>query len=266
MPDAKGGPLFQPRIMEISGFELEIHEAGEGSPLLYLHAGGGFRPSHPAMLLLAKNYRVIAPSHPGFGRSDLPDWITSVDDYAHVYLELIDRLDLSGTLLIGASIGGWTAAEIATKNSSRLSRIVLIGPSGIKVGSRDQLDIPDIFAMPPAELEKRIFQNPEMFHSNFSDMSDNDLAIIARNKQTLALIAWEPYLHNPKLKHRLHMINVPTLVVRGEHDGLITPEYATAFCQRIPDSSYLEISEAGHAADIEQPLAFVAALSNWMES
>ena len=266
MPDGNRGPLFRPRMIKISGFELEIYEAGEGPPILYLHAGDGFRSSHPAMLLLAENYRVIAPSHPGFGRSDLPDWITSVDDYAHVYLELIHRLDLSGTLLIGASIGGWAAAELATKNSSRLSRIVLIGPSGIKVGSRDQLDIPDLFAMPAAELEKRIFQNPEKFHANFSDMSDDDLAIIARNKQTLALIAWEPYLHNPKLKHRLHMINVPTLVVRGEHDGLISPEYASAFCQRIPDSTYLEIAEAGHAVDIEQPLPFIAAISNWMES
>jgi len=251
--------------MDIAGVELEVFEAGDGPPLLYLHAGGGFRPAHPAMPFLAENYRIIAPSHPGFGRSSLPNWMNAVDDYAHLYLELLQRLDLTDVLLIGASIGGWTAAELATKNTSRLSHLVLIGAPGIKVGPRDKLDIPDVFAMAPAEFEKRLFRNPAKFHPDFSKMSDEDLAIVARNKQTLALITWEPYLHNPKLKHRLQMIDVPTMVMRGAHDGLISEDYATAYAALIPGSTYVEIPEAGHAPDIEQAASFVETLAKWME-
>jgi pimeloyl-ACP methyl ester carboxylesterase len=266
MPDAGNGALFERKTIDIAGVEIEYHEGGEGSSLLYLHAGGGFRPMHPAMPHLAKRHRIIAPSHPGFGRSGLPTWINSIDDFAHIYLELMQHLDLRDTVLVGASIGGWVAAELATKNTSRLSRLVLIGPSGIKVGSRDALDIPDIFAMAPAEFEKRLFRDPDKFHPNFKKMNDADLAVVARNRQTMALIAWEPYLHNPKLKYRLQMIDVPTMVMRGEYDGLISEKYAKAYADLIPGASFMQIDEAGHAPDVEQAEVFANTLSNWMES
>jgi pimeloyl-ACP methyl ester carboxylesterase len=266
MPDAGSSALLERKTIDIAGVEIEYHEGGEGSSLLYLHAGGGFRPTHPAMPHFAKRHRIIAPSHPGFGRSGLPSWINSVDDFAHIYLELMQRLNLQDTILVGASIGGWVAAELATKNTSRLSHLVLIGPSGIKVGSRDALDIPDIFAMTPAEFEKRLFRDPEKFHPNFTKMNDEDLAVVARNRQTMALIAWEPYLHNPKLKHRLQMIDVPTMVVRGEHDGLISKKYAKAYADLIPGASFMQIAEAGHAPDVEQAETFANTLLNWMES
>ena len=98
---------------------------------------------------------MIAPSHPGFGGSSLPIWIDSVDDFAHVHLELIDTLKLSGVVLVGHSIGGWTAAEIATKTTRDIDKLVLIAPVGIKVGPVDRLDIPDIYAMPQDQLEQR---------------------------------------------------------------------------------------------------------------
>lgn len=266
MPDAGSGALFERKTIKIAGFELEYHETGNGPPLLYLHAGGGFRPMHPGMPHLAARRRVIAPSHPGFGRSELPHWLNSVDDFAHIYLELVQRLELEDVLLIGASIGGWVAAELATKNTSRLTHVVLIGPAGIKTGSRDELDIPDIFAMAPAEFEQRLFRDPEKYHPDFSKMSDEDLMIVARNRQTMALIAWEPYLHNPKLRHRLQLIDRPTLVVRGAHDGLISERYARAYADLIPGAVYKEIEDAGHAPDVEQSEVFADTLWNWMES
>ena len=258
--------FLEPTIIDIAGIELEVHEAGDGPPLLYLHAGGGFRTNHPAMPLLATKRRVIAPSHPGFGHTSLPNWVNSVDDFAHIYLELMQYLDLNDVVLIGASIGGWIAAEIATMDTSRISHLVLIGPSGIKIGSRDKLDIPDIFAIPPEDLEKRLFRNPEKFHSDFTKMTDDQLRIVARNRQTMALISWEPYLHNPKLKYRLQVINIPTLLVRGDHDGLISKEYAKAYADLIPDASYIEINESGHAPDVEQSAEFTNILWNWMEN
>ena len=108
------------------------------------------------------------------------------------------------------------------------------------------------------------FHNPKKFHPNFTAMSDEELRIVARNRETLALIAWEPYLHNPKLKHRLQMIDIPTLLLRGEHDGLISENYATTYSELIPDCSLVKIPKAGHAPDVEEAAQFTNILWNWM--
>ena len=139
---------------QIADVEIDVFEAGRGRPLLFLHGGGGFAEEQPFVPLLAKSRRLIAPSHPGFGNSSLPGWLDSVDDIAHLYLELLDKLALEDIDLVGCSIGGWIAAEMASKVPERIRRIVMVGPIGIKVGPADKLDIPDIFAMPQADVQK----------------------------------------------------------------------------------------------------------------
>ena len=145
---------MQRHVMAIAGVELELFEVGEGPPILYLHNGGGFDPEHEFVRLLSTRRRLIAPSHPGFGRSSLPDWIDTCDDIAYVYLELLDRLGLRQVDVIGCSIGGWIAAEMATKSPERLSKLVLVCPRGSRSGQPDKLDIPDIYAMAHDELER----------------------------------------------------------------------------------------------------------------
>src|SRR5262245_13472534 len=135
------------KTVPIAGIDLELHDIGQGAPALWLHGGQGFNPKHAFVDLIAAKRRLIAPSHPGFGRSSLPDWLDSVDDIAHVYLELLDKLELRSVDIVGHSIGGWIAAEIATKAPERVRRLVMIGPVGVKVGSSDRLDVPDVFAM-----------------------------------------------------------------------------------------------------------------------
>src|SRR5436190_12023422 len=116
-----------------------MYEAGEGPPILFLHGAQGFAPEHPYVAPLSERHRLIAPSHPGFGTSTLPDWLDSVDDIAHLYLELLDRLALKDVDLVGCSIGGWIAAEMATKVPERIRRLVMVGPVGVKVGPTDKL-------------------------------------------------------------------------------------------------------------------------------
>ena len=118
-------------MMSIAGIELDVIERGRGTPILYLHGGAGIGPDAAFIDALARERRVIAPSHPGFGKSSLPDWLDNVDDIAHVYLELMDRLKLTRIDLVGFSIGGWIAAEMATKVPERIDRLVLIGPVGV---------------------------------------------------------------------------------------------------------------------------------------
>src|ERR1700727_2396075 len=101
------------RTLMVAGVSLQIHERGEGRPLLFLHAGAGLAPERLWLDLLAAEFRVIAPSHPGFGGSALPDWLGSVDDLAYLYLDLAAALGLDNAVLAGNCFGGWVAAEMA---------------------------------------------------------------------------------------------------------------------------------------------------------
>src|SRR5215469_17880347 len=103
MPDASG---MARETMTLAGIEIELHEGGSGPPLLFLHGASGFRPDPPYVGLLARHRRLIAPSHPGFGASGLPLWLDTVDDIAHLYLELMDRKRLDRVDIVGCSLGG----------------------------------------------------------------------------------------------------------------------------------------------------------------
>ena len=122
-------------------------ERGAGRPLLFLHAENGIEPAMPAIDELAKHARVIAPSHPGFGRSDVPREMRTVDDLSYFYLDLLDQLDLRDVSVVGVSLGAWIAAEIAVKTTARLSRLVMANAVGVKLGDREKRDIVDIFAL-----------------------------------------------------------------------------------------------------------------------
>jgi pimeloyl-ACP methyl ester carboxylesterase len=239
-------------MISIAGVELEMFERGQGAPIFYLHGGAGIGPDLPFLDLLAKARRVIAPSHPGFGKSSLPDWLDSMDDIAHVYLELMDRMNLTRTDLVGFSIGGWIAAELATKVPERINRLVLIGPVGVKTGRPDQLDIPDVFAMPRDKLDRLRFHDPAKNPADLGSMSDEELHTVARNSETLALLTWEPYMHNPKLKHRLHRVDVPALFLRGASDGIVSAEYLERYAALLPQARLETIAEAGHLPQVEQ--------------
>ena len=241
--------------ISIAGVDLELVERGQGDPILYLHGGGGIASDTGFLDMLARERRVIAPSHPGFGKSSLPDWLDSVDDIAHIYLELMDRLGLARADLVGFSIGGWIAAELATKTPERLNRLVLIGPVGVKTGKPDKLDIPDVFAMPLEELDKLRFHDPVKHAGSFAALSDEELYVVARNRETLALPTWEPYMHNPKLNHRLHRVNVPALLLRGASDRIVSAEYLERYAALIPNARIETIASAGHLPQVEQPAA-----------
>jgi pimeloyl-ACP methyl ester carboxylesterase len=257
---------MQSAIIAIAGVELELFETGEGPPLLFLHNGGGFFPEQPFIRLLSAKHRLIAPSHPGFGRSSLPDWIDSCDDIAYVHLELMDRLGLRQADIVGCSIGGWIAAELATKSPERTRRLVLVSPEGVKVGPPDRLDIPDIFAMPADERERISYHDPAQMRLDLSQLSDDELTIRVRNHETTALLVWEPYMHNPKLRHRLHRVTAPTLFVRGESDGLVSAEYIAAYARLLPNARNETIAAAGHSPHLEQPEVFARVVLQFLET
>lgn len=251
--------------MRIAGIDLEVHDQGKGEPLLFLHSAQGFDPRHEISSVLAQRRRLIAPSHPGFGRSSLPDWLDVPDDIAYVYLELLDRLGVQRVELVGCSIGGWIAAEMATKAPERFKRLVMVGAVGVKTGPVDKLDIPDIFAMPQDKVDELLFADPAKMKMDPSKMTDEEIAVRVRNRETLALIAWEPWMHNPKLRQRLQRATMPALFMRGEKDGLVSAEYMERYARLLPNSRTMTIRGAGHAPQIEQPKAFADALFSFLE-
>jgi pimeloyl-ACP methyl ester carboxylesterase len=251
----------------VAGVELEVFEDGVGSPVLFLHGGGsGFVPEHPYVPLLSARHRLIAPSHPGFGKSSLPDWIDAVDDIAYIHLELLDRLGLDEVDVIGCQFGGWIAAELATKTPGLVRCLVLSGPAGVKLGPIDRLEFPDIFALPQHALEQLMYHDPERMRMDVSRLSDEQLAIMLRNRETLTLLSWEPYMHNPKLRHRLHRVTAPTLLLRGESDGLVSADYLAGYAKLLPNARIETIAAAGHLPQVEQPEAFARAVLAFLEA
>jgi pimeloyl-ACP methyl ester carboxylesterase len=245
------------------GVPLSYLELGAGAPILVLHGTGGLPPDAPFLAGLAALGRVIAPTHPGFGRAVLPDWIDSIDDLAYIYLDLLDALDLRDVTVIGFSLGGWLAAEIAVKSTARLARLILVDAVGIKVSDRLTRDIVDVFAADPTELRRLTYHDPGRAIDP-ATLSDEALEIFARNREASAMYLWEPYAHNPKLPRRLHRIDVPTLLLWGESDGIVTPAYGRAFCERIPGARFELIPNAGHVPQIEQPETFVEQVARFI--
>ena|SRR5436190_20962492 len=235
--------------------EIELERRGGGAPLLLLPSEEALEPDSRFVAELAKRYEVLILWPPGFGRSGRPDWVASMDDVAYIYLDILDRLDLRAIPVIGCSLGGWIAAEMATKDDARLDRLVLIDPVGIKIGGPTDRDIQDIWGLHPQKLAALTWFDARHGTRDFSALSDDELTIVARNAESLARFCWQPYMHNPKLKHRLHRIAVPTLLVWGESDGIVTPAYGEAYRALIPGAEMTVIREAGHYPHIEQPAA-----------
>jgi pimeloyl-ACP methyl ester carboxylesterase len=250
--------------LKVADLDLELFDSGPGRPLLFLHGGGGFDARQPFVAPLSARRRLVAPSHPGFGASRLPDWLDTADDIAHLYLELMDVLKFATVDMIGCSVGGWIAAEMATKSPERFDRLVFVGPVGIKVGPSDKLDIPDIFGMPESEMQKLLYHEPERMKRDPATMSDAELVAAFRARETLALLTWEPWMHNPKLKRRLHRIAAPALFIRGESDGLVSQAYLDAYARLLPNARTLTIEAAGHVPQLEQPAAFADAVFEFL--
>ena len=241
----------------LQGVEVEVARKGEGAPLLLLHGGGGPVIKHPFADELAKYFEIVAPTHPGFGGTRAPDHFDGMEDLKYFYLDLLDALDINDAVLMGISMGGWLAAELATISCARFSKLVLVDAVGVKIGGPIDRDIVDVWGIPPEEATRIMWHDPEKA-PKMGGLSDEAIAEIAANRIALGLYTWEPYMHNPKLTHRIHRISVPTLVIWGASDGLVKPDYGQAYAKLIKGAKFVAISEAGHSPHVEQPEAFLS--------
>jgi pimeloyl-ACP methyl ester carboxylesterase len=239
--------------------KVQVRRGGTGAPVVYLHSATGEGEGLLLLDLLAERFDVVAPMFPGFGESEGIEQVDDMEDATFHLLDVLDRLDLEAPALVGASLGGWMAAELATRYPERVSSLVLVNPAGLSIPGAE---IKDIFGRNPWELSSDLFADqahPMAQMMNAMEHLDPDVLTFEMVKpmyQTLAATArlgWDPYLHNPKLRKRLHRVTAPTLVVRGAHDTLIPAAHAAAYAEEIPGARLVEIADAAHLAMIERP-------------
>lgn len=251
-------------MIEAGGVRIEMVNKGAGRPILFLHPAIGLNPRPEVLERLAGLGQLFAPSHPGFGGSELPRHFSSVDDLSYFYLDLLERLDIRDALVIGVSFGAWIAAEIATKSLKRISSLVLASPLGIKVGARDEKDIADMFMLSREEFDSLAYRDPASFALDMSALSADQIREYARNWEAAALFGWLPYMHDPKLRHRLHRVTVPTLLLWGDCDKVISHAYVASYGALLPNAEIGVIRDAGHYPHIEQPASFVDAIARFV--
>ncbi len=235
------------QVIDVRGVQIKVQQAGSGAPLLFLHGAGG-RNWTALHRRLSSDFRVIAPEHPGFGRSPIPDWMNSVGDLAFFYLDLMEAMDLHGVHLAGHSLGGWTAGEIAIRNTSRLATLTLMAPAGVAV---PEAPFGDIFLWSPEQATRAQFFNQALAEKRLAAPADLDLAL--HNKTAVARLAWSPRLSNPQLPFWLHRINKPTLFVWGREDRIVPYACAQPWRARVPHSQLVTLDECGHAIHNEKP-------------
>jgi pimeloyl-ACP methyl ester carboxylesterase len=251
--------------MTVNGIELEVLRRGAGTPLLLLHGMDTVPPQARFLDLLGRDAEIIAPSSPGFGNTKRPKDFDTIYDLVHLYLAVLEELPHEQVALLGLSFGGWLAAEIAVACSHKLSKLILADPLGIKLGGATERDILDIFNVNPAEVRRRSWHDSAKA-PNYDAMSDQELVICARNREALCLYAWHPLLYNPQLKQWLGCIRVPTLVLWGASDRVVSPDYGRAYAGLVPGARFELIQEAGHYPELEQPERFAERVTAFLKA
>ena len=256
----------QSRQVPLSGVDLEVWEGGKGRTVLFLHPGDGFDASAPYVSALASRFRVIAPSHPGFGRSSLPPSISSVDDLSYFYLDFIETQGLEDIVVLGVSLGGWIAAEIGVKSTARIAGLCLVDTVGAKFAGPMTREIFDLFSVPQYEQARHLYHDPKLQQQTYAHLDDETATRMARNHESFALFGWSPTLHSQKLADRLHRIKVPTRLIWGAEDRVVPPSYGRHWEGAIPGASMEVIDQAGHYPHIEQPEHFVASVARFVDT
>jgi pimeloyl-ACP methyl ester carboxylesterase len=243
----------------IGKVELTVTERGDGSPMLLLHGGAGPQSVVGFADLLARTRPalVLTPVHPGFGGTPRPESLIDVPGLAHTYAALLGEMQLTNVTVVGNSIGGWIAAELALLDTGRVGRLILVDAVGIEVPGHP---VADIFSMSFDELTRISYHNPDRFRINLAALPPEARAAAAANRATLAVYGGKPTKVDPTLRGRLNKVKVPTLVVWGESDRVVDPDYGRAFAAAIPNARFELLPQTGHVPQIETPERLLKAI------
>ena len=248
--------------MIIDSVPLALSDVGTGAPVLLLHGGGGPGTVAPFVPLLAERLaaaRVLVPTHPGFAGTERPDGLTTIPQLAELYVRLMDELDLQDVTVVGSSIGGWIALELALARSPRVARVALVDSVGIDVPGHP---VADFFSLTFPELARLSYHDPERFRVDPDALPPEAREVLAANRAALAVYAGAG-MTDATLLARLVGVRVPTLVVWGEDDRIVDPGYGRALADAIPGARFELLPRTGHLPQLETPEAVADALARF---
>ena len=243
---------FSDTFVEVDGCRTHLRRAGKGEPLLFLHGASGAPVIMPFMEKLAQRFDVLVPQHPGWGRSDEPVWLENIHDLAYFYLDFLKQLDLRNVTVVGSSMGGWIAMEMAVRDTARMKSLVLVSPAGVAAPG---VQPADIFLMTPEELIRNLFVDEKLVQARLSAPVDVDESL--KNRHATARLAWEPRLRDPFLPKWLHRIDVPVKIIWGKQDRILPVGILDELKRLVPGAKTLVLDNCGHLPHAEKVDEFV---------
>ena len=250
--------------VEVAGVSVELFSGGSGPPLLFLHGAGGNAGWQPWHQDLAQAYTVYVPSQPGFNGTARPDWVYTITDVCHFNQRLVAALGLEDYILMGSSMGGWVAAEMAAMCRYQLKALILVGAAGIKP---EQGEIAEIFMVSAQTRAGQRFYdlsqvpNAEQYQR---DLTPEEQLVAHSNQEMASRLCWRPYLHNPSLPYYLPAVDTPTLLVWGRQDAIIPVECGELYRAALPQARLEVIDHCGHSPALEKPAEFLAAVNGFL--
>lgn len=250
--------------VDVRGCRTAVRIIGSGQPLLFLRGFDvGFKDD-AFIEALRPDFRMIVPDHPGFGGSDISDYGGSVGDLAYFYLDFLDALDLPAVHLLGASIGGWIAAEVALRTDRRAKTLTLLGPAGVR---NKGVGFGDPFIKAPPVAAAMMFADPDRASTLHRGAErDEDIDLQLKNNYALAKISWHPRFENPALRRWLHRISVPSHILWGAQDAVTPVGHSELWCSEIPDVTFKSVEGAGHLLHLEQPALVAREVKSFLKA
>ena len=247
--------------MTIAGCKQHLMRGGSGRPVLVLHHDIGTPDRLPFYDTLAQSFDVLVPHHPGWGKSERPQWLRSVRDVAVIYQWLLSDLGIERASLVGLGFGGWIAAEMATMTPDALHRLVLVGAMGLKPPEGDILDQAIVSYLDYAQAG---FHDQAAFARIYGDVSTDQLVDWDLCREMCFRIAWKPYMYSQTLPHLLGGVRAPALVVWGDDDKIVPRSAGELYAAALPKARFEIVRASGHCVDMEQPEALARLVSSFI--
>ena len=239
-------------FVEVQGKKIQLTVGGDGPPLLYLHSAGGEADWLPFHERLAKHFKVYVPAHPGFALSTGLEGIRDINDLAWHYVDFCEQLGLSHLPVVGFSLGGWLACEIAILRPQLIDQMVLVAAAGLRV---EGAPMAELFVDDFDKLRQLLFfdpNGPAVSAAMPLTIDDPRILLWLRAREATARVGWNPYLHNPRLRAHLRRVQQPALAIWGRHDKLIPAAHGEEYAKLLPHCRFEAIEQCGHMVPFEK--------------
>jgi pimeloyl-ACP methyl ester carboxylesterase len=244
------GRVWNKSELDIAGGKLHVARAGSGRSVVVLHHDIGSPDQLDFYDDLSSRFDVLIPHHPGYGKSERPDWLRNVRDVAVIYQWLLSDLGIERASLIGLGFGGWIAAEMATMAPRDFHRLVLVGAMGLKPPEGDILDQAILSYL---DYARAGFHDQAAFVRIYGDVSTDQLVDWDLCREMCFRIAWKPYMYNQTLPHLLGGVRTPALVVWGDDDKVVPKSAGERYAKLLPKARFETVRSSGHCVEMEQP-------------